>query len=107
MQTTDRNKISVGHISNQRLVYTTHTGLQQTSKKTTSFRKEKTFEWGDHKTSYPMASKYVKRLQQHYSLGKYKLKPSKIPLYTPERIAIVTQTKERLVELWFIASGNV
>ena len=54
-----------------------------------------------------MASKYVKRLQQHYSLGKYKLKPSKIPLYTPERIAIVIQTKERLMELWFIAGGNV
>ena len=39
--------------------------------------------------------------------GKYRLKPSKIPLYTPERTAIVTETKERLVELWFIAGGNV
>lgn len=107
MQTTDRNKISLGHISNQRLVYIAHTGLQQTSKETITLRKEKRLEWGDRKTSYPMASKYVKRLQQRYSVGKYTLKPSKRLLNTPEKTATVTQTEERLVELWFRAGGNV
>lgn len=59
----------------------------------------------DHKTSYPMA--ICEKASATLLTRKYKLKPSKIPLYTPERIAIVTQTKERLVELWFIAGGNV
>lgn len=44
MQTTDRNKISLGHISHQRLVYTAHTRLQQTSKETITLRKEKRLE---------------------------------------------------------------
>lgn len=64
---------------------------------------------GTVQRSYPLVNKYMKMFQEHYSSGKHKLKPSKMPLYTPNRVTAISETGGNLEQpkLTLIASGNV